>query len=142
MQNAWNVQYEHEGRTVVRKFEGDSPKASGAVQFRNDLIKNGISAEIYSRRHGFAPPLKQINPPHAGLLWCPYCIKWREFEESIVARGDYETPELLRCTVCLISIKDYWVRKYNPAMVARFEAEAELRSAKAPQKPVLRRRRR
>lgn len=142
MQNAWNVQFHKEGRTVIRVFEGDSPKQSGAVQFAAELKSHGTPVDIISRRHAFPPTGKHLNPPHPGLLWCPYCIKWREFEESAIVRPDYETPELMRCTVCTISIRDYHVRMYNPTFVARLEAEQEIRKAKVPTKPVLRRRRR
>lgn len=142
MQNAWCVQYELEGRTVVKVFEGDSPKASGAVGFKKELESAGTKAEIYSRRRGFPPPQKYADPPRPGMLWCPYCIKWRDFEQLVVVRPEYETPELLRCTTCLISIKDYWVRLTNPSMVSRLEIESEMRKSRVPEKVRLRKRRR
>lgn len=142
MNNAWNVQYLKEGRVVIRVFEGDSPKASGAVPFAKKLAKRGLSYDIISRRHAFPPVGKNTDPPAPGLLWCPYCIKWREFEEAAVIREEYETPELLRCTVCTISIRDYHVRLYNPLFVERHDIEQELKKTKVPTKPKLRRRRR
>lgn len=142
MQNAWNVQFIEDDRVLVKIFEGDSPKESGAVKFAKELKLRGLRVDIISRRKGFAPPQLRAEPPGPGLLWCPYCIKWREFEESSVVRGDYETPSLLRCSTCLISIKDYYVRVYNPIFVERHEIELEMKKAKAPTKPVLRKRRR
>lgn len=142
MQNAWNVLFIEGERTLIKVFEGDSPKGSGAIAFAKQKRLQGIQADIISRRKGFGPPDNKKDPPSPGLLWCPYCIKWREFEDSSVQRGDYETPSLLRCSVCLISIKDYYVRRYNPIFVERHDIELEMKRAKAPQKPVLRKRRR
>lgn len=141
-QNAWNIQFERNGKLVIRVFEGDSPKGSGATDFARELLASGISCNIISRRHAFPPTGKHVDPPGPGLLWCPYCIKWREFEEAAVVRAEYETPELMRCTVCTISIRDYYVRLYNPIIVERMEIEREMKKAKAPNRPVLRRRRR
>lgn len=141
MQNAWNVQFVKEGQIVIKVFEGDSPKASGAVGFARDLATHGILYEIISRRRAFAPPASKATPPGHGLLWCPYCIKWREFDTLVVVRPTYETPPLLRCTVCLVSVADHWIRKYNPVFVERHAIEQEMRTAKAPVKPKIRRRR-
>lgn len=142
MNNAWNVQFVEDGITKIKVFEGDSPK--NAVAFAKEQRLHGIVADVnvISRRQAFPPPLKQVLPPRAGMIWCPYCIKWREFEESIVVRPDYETPALSRCSVCTISIKDYYVRRYNPELIARMEIEAELKKTQVPKKKVQLRRRR
>lgn len=144
MDNAWNVQFLDAGVLRVKVFEGDSPKASGAVQFAKSLREHGTEVDIISRRRAFSPPAKQLQPPHPSMMWCPYCIKWREFEESIVVRDEYETPALLRCPTCLISIRDYHVRRYNPMLVARMEFEEEIRRTrvkKDKEKTYVRRRR-
>jgi len=142
LDNAWNVQFIEEGVVKIRVFEGNSPKP--AVDFAKEQRRRGlvVDVEVFSRRSAFPPPAKQLSPPRAGLLWCPYCVKWREFEESIIVRPDYETPPHLRCPVCTISIRDYYVRRYNPDMVARMEVEAELKKTKVPNKKVQLRRRR
>jgi hypothetical protein len=142
MPNAWNVQFIEDGVLKQKVFEGDSPKESGAVEFAKDKRAHGTVVDVISRRRAYPPPLKQQTSPSPGLLWCPYCIKWREFEESIVVRDAYETPPALRCGVCTISIRDYYVRKYNPELVLRMDVEAELRRAKVPDKKVYVRRRR
>lgn len=144
MNNAWNVLYKEDERLLIKVFEGDSPKESGAVPFAKELRLNGITAEVISRRRAFAPQgwPYQVNPPAPGLVWCPYCVKWREYEEASVVHDDYETPSLLRCTVCTISIKDFYVRKYNPILVERYEIQAELNKTKVPTQKVRLRRRR
>lgn len=140
--NAWNVQFEENGVLKIKVFEGDKPKESGAVDFAKQLKSRGLPVEVISRRRAYAPPVGK-EPPRHGLLWCPYCIKWREFEMAAVVHPTYETPELLRCTVCTISVKDAYVRRYNPLFVDRHEIEQELKKTKVPSgKPVLRRRRR
>lgn len=130
MQNAWNVMWFEEGRKLLRVFEGDSPKKSGAVDFFKLKKSDGSHPEIVSRRLAYPPPLKQSSPDVPGHLWCPYCIKWREFEVSYIERPDYYTPDLLRCSTCGISIKNYYVRKYNPLFAERYDAEQEMKKNK------------
>lgn len=141
MQNAWNVQFLEDGILKVKVFEGDKPKESGAVDFAKELKRRGLSVEVISRRRAYAPPVGR-EPDRHGLLWCPYCIKYREFEVAAVVHPTYETPELLRCTVCTISVMDAYVRKFNPIFVERHTIQEELNRTKAPSKPILRRRRR
>jgi hypothetical protein len=141
MQNAWNVQFEEEGVLKIKVFEGDKPKDSGAVDFAKKLKLRGLKVDVISRRRAYAPPVGK-EPSGYGLLWCPYCIKWREFEVAAVVHPTYETPELLRCTVCTISVMDYYVRKYNPVFVERHTIREEMNKTRVPTKPVLRRRRR
>jgi len=125
--NAWHVQW-NDGEHLVRKvFEGNSPKGSGAVDFANELRSHGFLAEIISRRRGFPPPAKMKEPPRLGMLWCPYCIKWREFHLAAVKHETYTTPELLRCPTCTISIMDYHVRTNNPIFTERYFTSQEMR---------------
>ena len=124
-----------EGKKLIKVFEGDSPKGSGAVDFFKKKRSDGFTVELISRRHGFPPPIKQSLSPSPGLLWCPYCIKWREFEYATRTRRDFYTPELLRCPTCGISVKDYYVRKYNALFVERYEAEQELKRVKLTKVP-------
>jgi len=127
MQNAWNVQWRDGEKLVQKVFEGESPKASGAVPFANELRGRGILADIISRRHGYPPSLKHRNPPQLGMLWCPYCIKWKDFQETAVRHSDYVTPVLLRCPTCTISIMDYYVRLYNPIFAERYFTAKDMR---------------
>jgi hypothetical protein len=142
MINAWNVQW-NDGEKLVRKvFEGDSPKDSGAVSFAKELRGRGLSVDIISRRHGFPPPVKMREPPRMGMLWCPYCIKWREFEVIAISHEGFTTPDLLRCPVCTISIMDYHVRTYNVEFVERYLTAQDMRKRPTTPEPQGKRRRR
>jgi hypothetical protein len=138
--NAWNVQW-NDGEHLVRKvFEGNSPKESGAVAFANELRRRGLLADVISRRRGFPPPAKMKEPTRLGLLWCPYCLKWKEFQETAVKHEEYLTPELLRCTTCTISIMDYYVRIYNPVFAERYFTAKDMRKRQPTEEQSGRRR--
>lgn len=129
MTNAWKTQWEEDSRRRAKRFEGDSP--SPAVSFGKGLKRRGIDVvDVISTRSAFPPPLKHLSAPKPGLLWCPYCVKWREFEEAEVVFKDFRTPPLMRCTTCTISIKDAYVRKYNPELVIKYELQMEDRQRK------------
>lgn len=91
--------------------------------------------EVYvvSARRAYPPPLVDPkwpskgyqSPPTHGLLWCPYCVKWREFEESAVRVMGNISPDLFRCPICTISIMDHYVNLYNPEMVIRLNIASE-----------------
>ena len=127
MENAWKTQWEENHVRRFKRFEGDSPH--DAVAFGKKLKSRGIIVvDIISQRRAFPPPIKAQTSPKPGLLWCPYCVKWREFSEIEVQGRDFKTPALLRCTVCTISVKDCYVRTYNPELVMRYEIEAEIKA--------------
>ena len=126
MENAWKTQWEEEGRRRYKEFAGDKP--TPAVEFGKKLKLRGIAVvDVISVRRAFPPPLKHQTSPGPGYLWCPYCLKWRPFEESAVQYTDFYTPAVMRCPVCTISIKDAFVRMYNPELVIRYEMEMEMR---------------
>lgn len=128
MQNAWNVIWRNtEGKKLIRKFEGDSPRESGAIAFGKKLQSQGWTVDIVSRRKGFAPPTSKLEAPEYGMLWCPYCLKWREFREFSVKTNGFRGPLIYRCPVCTISIRDFYVRKYNFDMVSRLDARMRSR---------------
>lgn len=127
MENAWNVRWNDGEKIVIKVFEGDSPKGSGAVPFAADLRKHGFHVDVISRRRAFPPPAKYAAPDQIGMLWCPYCVKWRAFEESAIRRAEYTTPVLLRCTICTISVMDFYVRHYNPIFTERYFTAKEMR---------------
>lgn len=132
MENAWKTQWRDEGKLLVKEFEGNSPKS--AVEYGKKLKLHGIAVvDVISARQAFPPPPKRAISPQHGLLWCPYCVKWRVFEEAEVHYADFYTPSLPRCTVCSISIKDAYVRMYNPELVIRIEMQQELRAARKEQ---------
>lgn len=136
MDNAWNVQWVTADGVLTKKaFEGNSPKLSGAVDFAADLRKHGFSVEVISRRRAFPIPMKMAIPPQMGLLWCPYCIKWRDFQEAAVQHGDRVGPELLRCPVCTISVMDYYFRLYNSIFAERYFTAKEMQKNKNTEVP-------
>jgi len=130
MSNGWKVIWFDEGKKLVRKFEGDSPRDSGAVDFGKRLQASGLNpVHIVSQRKAFAPPKDKNRPPEPGMLWCPYCLKWRHFHEISVMDSDgIRSPILWRCPVCTISVRNFYVKRYNFEMVARFDARDEIQS--------------
>ena len=136
MINSWKVQFLRGGKRVYKKFQGNSPRESGAVEFAKQLKLNGLSVDVISVRKPFPPPFKnkkkewlgREEAPQHGLLWCPYCIKWREFHfVSIVMKDGIEGPELFRCPVCTVSTQDYWIKLFNPEMFERLEIAAQVK---------------
>ena len=130
MTNAWKVIWYDDDRKFLKRFEGDSPRESGAIEFGKSLQSVGIkSIHIVSQRKAFAPPKDKLVPPEHGMLWCPYCLKWKTFiETSIMDKDGIRSPIDWRCPVCTISIRNFYVRRYNLEMVLRFEGRAEMQS--------------
>lgn len=132
MENAWKTQWQEGRQLFSKQFPGERPKR--AVEFGKELKLRGIAVvDVISVRKAFPPPAKHATSPAPGLLWCPYCLKWREFAESEVHYKDFYTPVLMRCTTCRISIKDAYVRMYNPELVIRFEMAEEMRAKRREQ---------
>ena len=124
MINAWKVIWKTEdGRKLLRKgFNGDSPRESGAVAFGKKLQERGLKdVTIVSSKKAFAPPLAKQKPPEVGMLWCPYCLKWRFFRELSIRYISHRGPLLWRCPICTISIHDPYVKKFNFEMVTRLD---------------------
>ena len=123
MINGWAVLWKDNEGAHKRKFEGDSP--TEAVTFGKELKRRGFSVEVISRRRAFAPPKNAKAPDSPGILWCPYCIKYREFRE-IAIRDEYGLgPAIVRCIVCMISVRDAYVRRWNRHFYRRWETEQE-----------------
>lgn len=120
----WKVFWREEGKLYFKTFKGRRP--TEAVEFGKSLKRRGILVvDVVSMSRAFPPPLHKLKPDRQGLLWCPYCIKWREFKEE----GLPNSPLLIymRCPTCSISIKDAYVRTYNPELVLRIELAAEIK---------------
>lgn len=127
MTNAWKVQWKHSGKKLVRTFEGDKPADSGALDFAKQLKNQGFSdVALISKRRAFAPPAGSKGP--LGFIWCPYCVRWREFATYAIERNGLVGPESYRCMVCSITSENYWVRKYNSSVIRRQELELEIKS--------------
>lgn len=127
--NAWNVIFFKDGKKYIKVFEGERPAESGAITYGKKLKKRGI-IEVYvtSRRKAFAPPPSKQHPPQAGMLWCGWCLAWRDFVERAVRMKDgLKTPSLWRCPICSISVHDYFIRMHNPEMVARLDHRSRTR---------------
>lgn len=123
---SWRAIWTEDGKLLSKRFWGDKP--TNAVTFAKDLKRRGISVDVVSVMKAFPPPIGKLRPDRPGLLWCPYCIKWREFVEAEVKTKEFMTPSLLRCPTCTISVKDAYVRGFNPEVVIRYELQQEMRA--------------
>ena len=119
--NTWSVIWWQSGKKYIKRFPGDKPSESGAIDFGKKLQDRGIKPNIISAKKAFAPPFKIRTPPELGMIWCPYCLKWRWFVNKAIRHGELVGPSLWRCPICTISIRDAYVRMYNPDMVIRLE---------------------
>lgn len=138
--NAWKVLWVQDKKKYFKVFEGDKPKESGAVDFGKKLQARGIKdVNIISKRRPFDKPLHVVIPH--GLLWCPYCLKIREFHETAIRNKDGRTPRLFRCPTCTVSIHDAAIRRNNPDMVAILDARARLKKPKLPTEKTIRKNR-
>jgi hypothetical protein len=138
MKNAWNVFWrDGEGKKFVRSFPGEKPSESGAIEFaKNQRARGFTDVNVTSRRKAFAPPFNLRNSPEAGMLWCPYCLKWRHFMERAMKFKDFSTGPEWRCPVCSISINDAYVRRYNPVMYIKLA----VRTVQLPSEKLIRQR--
>jgi hypothetical protein len=128
MQNAWKVLWREKGHNFSKTFEGDKPSETDAPAFVKQLKDRGIiEINLISKRKAYAPPIGK--PPPLGFLWCPYCVKYREFEVYAVKVDGIVGPERYRCSVCTIGADHFWVRKYNHGRLRQQELELEIRSA-------------
>lgn len=127
MENGWVVFWSENGKKFKRNgFEGNSPRASGAIDYAKSVIARGIpvaNVHVVSKRKGFAPPPAQRESPGPDYSWCPYCIRWRVFRIYGIRKDGFTVPPDYRCPVCTISVNDHYVRKHNPLLVARAEAK-------------------
>jgi hypothetical protein len=124
MTNAWKVIWYENGRKLKKSgFPGDSPKASGVIDFAKGVIARGIpvaNVHVVSMKKGFAPTPQMRVRQEPGTSWCPYCLKWREFRIfAVKIGGEMISPADFRCPICTISVNDYYVKKYNPMLYAR-----------------------
>jgi hypothetical protein len=125
--NSWKViWYENNKKLKKTGFPGDSPKASGAIDYARRIIARGVpvgNVHVVSMRRGFGPTDQMKLKQEAGTSWCPYCVKWREFRIFAVKISDGSiSPADFRCPICTISVNDYWVRMHNPVLYARATA--------------------
>lgn len=51
-------------------------------------------------------PLRQDQHRGDGEYYCPYCMKWRNFEK-------HPRLSLKRCEICGITENDFFVKRYN-----------------------------
>lgn len=106
-------------KVVVQK-ENESLKrcldrAKDAVKVLKEKYagRTDIIIEIISRRRAFDKPEKvQVK---ANELWCPYCVKPRQFKKGQLVEIDGVSylSDYRRCIICLMSDQDYYVQHYN-----------------------------
>lgn len=140
MGNGWKVIWFERHKKFIRNgFEGDKPSTSGALDFAKGLQSRGLSdVHIISKRKAFAPPLNKRRGPH-GLLWCPYCLRWREFVLKAIRfeKAGVVSPTNWRCPICNVTINDAYVRSYNQEMVTKLDARLQ---QKTPSEKLIKRR--
>ena len=108
----WKVLWRtEEGQKKFKRFVGAKP--SEAVQFAKSLKSQGLKPNVISTSHAFAPTVEQEKNRRPGMIWCPYCIRWRNFKLMALKKSTYTTDAFMRCPVCTISTNDFFVKKYN-----------------------------
>lgn len=137
----WGVIWFKEGKKFKRLgFYGLKPSESGALDFAKKLKREGIPVadiHVISANHAFQTPVKQLRPPEPGMMWCPYCLKWRHFFYRFIRHHDgSRSPTLWRCPICSISTHDAYVRRYNPVQYLVLEGKEN----KLPSEKMIRRR--
>lgn len=108
----WMVLWKNEeGKRKRKMFDG--PKPSEAIKYAKGLKRDGVNVDVASAGHAFPPSEKQELKRRPGMLWCPYCIKFRNFR-LLRLKTQYGTSGAdLRCPICLISTNHYYVKRYN-----------------------------
>lgn len=118
----WKVLWvKPEGGKTFRRFVGDRP--SEAVQFAKTLKRQGLKPNVICANKAWRPTTEQELKRRPGMIWCPYCIKWRNFKLFAVRRKTYITDAQMRCPVCTISTNDFYVKKFNDFLEHMDEAE-------------------
>ncbi len=127
--NGWKVIWTQEGKRLMRRFQGDSPKESGAVAFARKLRGRGFVVDgVVSQKKAFPPPKGKTLGKG---VWCPYCVKWRDFRVYAIRKYSIVVPPILRCPVCQISINDGFVRAYNQHVFLEYSIISEDKARKA-----------
>ena len=122
MTRRWTVKWKNaEGKIIKKRFLGDSPKE--AVEFAKGLKKQELQPNVYCANHAFRPTTEQEAKRRPGMLWCPYCIKWRNFKMLAIKHATYTSEPFMRCPVCTISVNDFFVKKFNDFLEHMDEGE-------------------
>lgn len=89
-----------EGESAVNLFS----KVKEVVAKIRPQIPESATIDVYCNSKSFAPKKDAEHP--RGMLWCPQCIKYRNF-------FDDDRLGCRRCSICGISDNDFAVKKYN-----------------------------
>lgn len=112
MKRRWKVLWKTpEGQSKFKVFEGKKP--SDAVLYAKSLKKQGLKPAVVSANYPYPPTPQQENNRRPGMIWCPYCLRWRNFKLFAIKRATYVTDAQMRCPICKISTNDYYVKKHN-----------------------------
>lgn len=111
MNNNWRVFWiKAEGGKAFKQFNHEKP--TKAIAYAKELKRKGLKPWIVSTK-SWRPTEKQEVNRRPGMLWCPYCIKWRNFKLLKVKKPTFVSEAFMRCPYCLISTNDFFVKKYN-----------------------------
>lgn len=102
----WKVIVFHKGERVEKLFHNPKKGQSLVAQ----LSERGVKAHVVCRRYPHFPPKGEA--PEPGMLWCPYCRRWRWFKVP-KKRPPFSTLEIKCCAWCWISEDDAFVKNYN-----------------------------
>jgi len=125
----WKVLWKNkEGKKTFRMFPG--PKPTEAVIYARQLKRDGLAPNVISAGHAYPPTKEQEEKRRPGMMWCPYCIKWRTFKLLAIKRPTYTSEAFMRCPVCTISTNEFYVKKYNGFLDHMDESELIRRLSK------------
>lgn len=131
MNNSWKVYWWEDGKKKFKRFLQDKP--TEAIAYAKELRRQGKEIEVVSARRAFRTTEAKRLEREPGMLWCPYCVKWRRFKIFSVRREHYISEAFLRCPVCTVSTNDYYVKKFN--LEVRSTEEIILQEAGRIRKP-------
>lgn len=108
----WRVVFYRGGTRYHKTFTDEKP--TPAIEFAKRAKRAGYSdVNVHATKRGYPCPTSKLKLREPGLLWCPYCLKWREFKYLAVRFSTGISEPDLRCPVCYITPRDYYVRVYN-----------------------------
>ena len=100
------IPFNRKRKLKIRLKISEELDSSNVVTYLMVRLKDrGLKAYLV-HTHPEGPP-KDVKPPDKNMLWCPYCRDWRKF---VSAQHD---SSLKICEICDISIRDFYVRKFN-----------------------------
>lgn len=99
----WGVVLQKGSKKVIKRCS-DKEEADRLYKYGNIKDEEIEKLGVVSLTKAY-PPSKDVKVSE-GELYCPYCITYRNFKKG-------NKVGVKKCVVCGISVKNYYVRKYN-----------------------------